>query len=293
MTSRFCRFAGPSRTTVVVIAGVFVWMGFNVGLAVAEDEKLPSAESLMDKFIELTGDKEAYAKIRNRVVVSNINDPNQNLQFEQTAYLAEPNMIYLTRHVPEFGEFVMATDGTNAWQSNVAQQVLLKDVQKERAIRDALFLPEFNWKKLYATVTCVGTEEIEGKACYKVEASPKEGKPDYLYFDQATGLKTKKKMTFDTLWGEVVSEELYDDYQEVDGIKLPHTTLVLQRDGQPIQVSIVSVEHNADIPKDRFEPPIEIKDQITAYEIESRGPAKTETVDSPPPAQNEDKPPEK
>ena len=57
-------------------------------------EKLPKAEALLDKYVEVTGGKAAYDKLNNRVSKLTFEIAAQGLKFAVTSYGARPNKLY-------------------------------------------------------------------------------------------------------------------------------------------------------------------------------------------------------
>jgi hypothetical protein len=206
------------------------------GPARAADEALPSGEAILDKYVEATGGKAAYAKLHNRVSKGFFEFVGMGIKADLTIYGAEPDNMY----------------------SLLEGEGLGKIEEKALALREAAFHGTVQWRKLYKKAECVGMETVNEKPCYKVVLTPNEGKPVTSYYDQKSNLLVKIEMTVVTPMGEIPFESYPGDYKRIDGILIPHKT-VIKVMGQERMITIESVEHNVDMPKDRFALPEDIQ----------------------------------
>jgi hypothetical protein len=88
--------------------------------------------------------------------------------------------------------------------------------------------------------------------------SPKEGKPVTQFYDKKSGLITKSMATRTTPMGDITAEIFLDDYRDEGGVLMPHK-LTNKVATQEFHITVQSVEVNAELPKDRFDLPDEIK----------------------------------
>lgn len=86
----------------------------------------------------------------------------------------------------------------------------LKKVSEESAP-----FPELNY--LNGGVTLEGVEEVNGKKAYKIKVSDEKTS----YYDMETGLKVQDVTTAEMQGQEVTSTIVFDNYQEVSGIRFP------------------------------------------------------------------------
>ncbi len=97
----------------------------------------------------------------------------------------------------------------------------------------------------------VGTEDIEGKAAYKIEV-PGEAVQAAYFYDVETGLKVKETTTI-TMNGQTQNQEIsFKDYQEVDGIKFP-SVKVSSMGPQMIESKLLEVILNGDVTEADFD----------------------------------------
>ena len=140
---------------------------------------------------------------------------------------------------------------------------VLKGEERAQSARASVFNMWLHWRELYNKAECVGREDVDDghvvHHCYKVVLTPKEGHPETYHFDQQTYLPTRVDLSVTT---ESTQRSRFADYKRVDGIRIPHKitkTLTEVGTRQTETVILDSVEHNADIPADRFALPEPIK----------------------------------
>lgn len=82
----------------------------------------------------------------------------------------------------------------------------------------------FNAPKLrqrYKSFATLGTDTIRGRNAIVVEATPETGRAERLSFDAATGVLLRRYVELETPMGVLPAHYEFDDWRDVDGIKLP------------------------------------------------------------------------
>ena len=222
-------------------------------------EKLPKAETILDKYVEVTGGKAAYAKLNNRVSKGTFEMAAQGIKADLTVYGARPNKLYTVLESDAFGKIEKGTDGKVAWELNMMTGPQLKEGDERTFfMREATFDTATQWRKLYKKVECVGLEPIDDQPCYKVILTPAEGAPATRFYDKQSGLLVKVEMSITTPMGTIPFESYVSDYKPVDGVLFPHKVRVLVM-GTERLITTQSIEHNVKMPKDRFKLPEDIQ----------------------------------
>ena len=227
------------------------------GTRLAADE-LPKAETILDKFIEATGGKAAYAKNHSEVSTGTMEFVGKGIKGNISSYRAEPDKSYTEIDIQGIGKVKEGSDGKVAWSLSAMQGPRIKDgEEKAGALQAARFNAELNWRDVYKAET-TGMEKVDGNDCYKVLLTPKEGVPMTRYYDKNSNLLVKMVMTVKNPMGEFPVESIVADYRKEGAILMPHK-VTQKAAGQEIAIVIERVTYNAEIPKDKFEPPDEIK----------------------------------
>jgi zinc protease len=216
---------------------------------------LPTAETVLNQYVEATGGKAAYKKLKNRVVTGTIEIPAANIKGKTKVMQAEPNKFAMVAELGPAGEVRRVCDGTNAWElSTLGGDRELAGDEKAAFLREADFYKDLHWKELNTKVECVGIEDLDGKPAYKIVLTPKSGKPTTEYYDKTSHLLVKKTSTTPSPMGDVQAEEFPTDYKAVDGVLFPFkiTQKVLT---QEVVMTLTEVKHNVELPADAFNRP--------------------------------------
>ena len=256
MKSRCVRISGVG-CQMVVLFGLLA--ACPVGLAQSED--LPKAETILDRFVEVTGGKAAHEKQKNRVAKGTLSVmvPGTKINGTITVYEAAPDKVYAVSELGAMGKSEEGVSDGVAWEKSTMQGARLKEGdEKATALRHAVFNSDLHWRKVYKKVKTIGIETVNGSSAYRLELTPESGKPDEAYFDKESGLQVKRVIKIPTPMGELPMEAAISDYRAVGGVKVPHK--VIQKVmTQEVTLEVEKIEINVKIPEDRFDPPEDVR----------------------------------
>jgi hypothetical protein len=261
---RWMELFGPSAVLVIV---VLVLGTLAISAALPAE---PTAATILDGYIEATGGLEAYDKIRNRVVESELVIEGAGITLTGTVYAARPNLTYTRFHSDMIGTTETGSDGTVVWEKNaMSGPQLVEGAQREFMLREGRLDKLTAWREAYpGGAELDGTVEVDGTECYKVVLNAGSGKPVVLYFHPESRLMVRQDITVETPMGEVPLESYISDYREVDGVLLPFKVRIAVA-GQTRVMTTTSVKHNVDLPEDRFTAPEDVLALITPAEVEA------------------------
>lgn len=220
---------------------------------------LPKAETLLEQYVEATGGRAAYEKLKNRVSAGTLEISGANIEGKIRITQAEPGKQLSVVELGPIGKTIQGTDGEVAWEvSALTGDRVLDGEELAEAKQRADFNSEIHWKERLTKAECVAVEDVDGKPAYKVVLTPKQGKPVTEWYDKASHLIVKQQVTTKGPMGELTVENFPSDYKKVDGILIPHksTQKVLT---QEIVIKMDEVKHNVDLPADTFQPPAAIQ----------------------------------
>ena len=249
-------------------AATVATLGF-VSLGFAGEARRPSAASILDRFIEVTGGKAAYDKIRNRVTTGRIVHVGMGFEDATISYAARPNKRYHRWNSEAMGVVENGTNGTIAWYLSDPTGAIIEDgAVREGTLHDSTFDGLARWREIYEKVEVVGDEIVDDQSCFVVTMKPHAAAPETWYFGKKSGLAVKatKSRLFTNM--PVIPFELrFSDYKRVDGILLPHSVRkVSVQCGTKREMLVVtdSIRHNVELSADRFDPPAAIKSAALA-----------------------------
>jgi len=219
---------------------------------------LPSADKLLQLSLERSGGALALAKAKNAVMTGTVEMAGHNITGPVELY-QDGSKSYTVIDLPGIGKVEEGFDGETAWEMNALQGARIKDGDEKAAIeRSSKISLLSSWHDYYKQGKTVGSEDVEGKPAWKVEMTPKEGKPETFYFDKNTMLLVRTTATIATPLGEIPVDALMGDYRVVDGIQTPFT-LTQKAMSQVIVMKFDKVQYNAPIAADRFDLPPAVK----------------------------------
>jgi len=225
-----------------------------VALFAADDVK---PEAILDKYVEVTGGRAAYEKIKTELATGTVEVMGMNGTL--TSYRAAPDQAYSVVDLSGLGKFEEGSNGQIAWAMDPMQGARIKEGnEKAAALRSAALYMETHWRDFYKDEKLAGSEDVGGKACYKLILTPNQGGPETRYYDKTSNLLVKVILPVTTPQGEMTAEMDFSDYRAEDGINTPHT-IEQKLPTADIVVKIQHVKHNVDIPAGRFDLPAEVK----------------------------------
>ena len=227
------------------------------GVLAAAD--LPKGETLMDKYIEVTGGKAAYSKMHSQMMTGTMEFPAMGLKGKLTIYAAEPDKQYFEVNFEGVGKMQEGSNGEIAWANSAMQGPRIKEGgEKAESLMRGKFNSELNWRDMYKTVETLALETVNGKQCYKILATPKSGNPKTLWYDKDSNLMVKMSAVTATPQGDIQSDTSVSDYRKEGDVLWPHK-MIVKAGPMEFRMTIDSVQQNPEIPKDRFEIPDEVK----------------------------------
>ncbi|MEO6588126.1 MAG: hypothetical protein ABIP06_02250 [Pyrinomonadaceae bacterium] len=192
----------------------------------APPAKLPTAKAVIDKYVEAIGGRKASEKFKTRLVKMNVEISPMGIKGTGEAYLAAPGKSYSKVNLSGIGELIEAYDGTTAWSVNPIQGNRDKTgIELAQAKLSSDFYRDINLDKLYPKMEVRGIEKVGDSETYVVAATPDGGlETETFYFDTKTGLLLRADATLVTPEGKMATKVFYEDYRDIDGIKMAFKT---------------------------------------------------------------------
>ena len=228
----------------------------SVSLTFAAD--MPSGESLLQRYIDRSGGAEAYAKAKNMSMSGTVEMAGRNISGTVTIF-EEGEKSYTAMDFPGIGKVEEGFDGEIAWEDSALEGPrILEGDEKAAAKRAATLALITSWREVYKDAHTAGEADVDGKPAWKVEMTPKEGKPETFFFDKASGLLVRISAVLATAMGDIATEATMSDFRSVDGILTPFA-ITEKAMSQNIVMRFDKIAYNAVIPRDRFEIPASVK----------------------------------
>ena len=217
------------------------------------------AEELIQKYVNAIGGQAAIDKIKSRMVtgtVSTASGLNGTYEMGQVA----PDKGYEIFVTPQI-TIRRALTASGAWEQTPQG---VRDVTGPEFARARALMQVFSYLKLkeqYTRLRTAGREKIGDRDAYVVLATRGENDTERLYFDVETGLLLRRTTYLRTIVGVIPEQTDFEDYRDVDGVKMPFTIRVSPVDaGNPYIVrKFTEIKLNVPVDETKFNKPAAAK----------------------------------
>lgn len=222
----------------------------------ATDTKaLPTADQIVDKYVQAIGGKAAIEKQTSRVSKGSFEIPAVGATGTAEIYEKAPDKNSATITIAGFGVVQEGYDGKTAWAQDPQSGLREKSGLEFAAAKlDGDFYKPIKLKQLYPKMAVKGKDKVGDKEVYVVEATPTEGSAETWYFDAQSGLLLRQDLERDGPQGKQAIQAFLEDYKEVDGMKIPFS--IRQVTPQfTLTIKIEDIKTNVPIDDAKFKKP--------------------------------------
>jgi outer membrane lipoprotein-sorting protein len=217
----------------------------------------PSAEQILDKYLQALGGAAQVAKLTSLVGKGTYTGFDTDFAKVPIDYYAKPGLRTTVVHTLA-GDNTTVYDGQQAWVAAVDKPVPLMpltggDLEGARVDAGLAFPAQIkqefkNWRSGFPAIT------VNDKPVQVIEGTTPGGSAIKLYFDKETGLLVRQVRYNNTIIGLTPSHVEYSDYRAVNGVKVPFHWTATWVDGQST-TDLSSVQANVPIDAARFTKP--------------------------------------
>jgi photosynthetic reaction center cytochrome c subunit len=181
---------------------------------------MPTADDILNKYIAALGGQAAIDKLKTRVMKGTYEAAN-GLTATYEVDQAAPDRFHVIFTTPQ-GTMERGFNGSAAWEKNPRG---VMDMPSEQLAQMKAIVGMFSDIKLKEQFTRMNVrkDKIDGRDVYVILATTADRKRERLYFDAETGLLLRRTTATQTPIGVIPQETNYEDYREVDGVKIPFT----------------------------------------------------------------------
>ena len=226
-------------------------LGFVLGLAfmpwaLAQNAAVPSAEAILDRFVEVTGGAAAYKSRTSEAATGTFGIPAAGLTGQLQTFL-KPGLLRTRIELPGVGVIESGVNDGVAWETHpVSGPRIVSGFAAAYAVANARPGVQAHWREQYSAVEATGIEDVKGEPAYRVVQTLGGAGSLTSFYSVGSGLLLKIALTT-----EVPVEVYFEEYSELKGILTP-TRLVQMAAGQRIVITVTSLEANVEIPAERF-----------------------------------------
>ena len=193
----------------------------------------PSADDILNKYVAAIGGQAAIDKIKSRVMkgsVANANGMTGTYEIGQIAPDKGYESIVTAR-----GGMERAVNGATGWERNQQGVRDLTGQQLSDLKLSMQLFRNFKLKEQYTSLRLGRKDKIGEREVYVLTGTTPDKKRERLFFDAETGLLLRRISYNETMIGIIPEQTDFEDYREVEGVKLPFLIRVSSVDvGNPI-----------------------------------------------------------
>lgn len=207
----------------------------------AREPGSPTPEEIIDKYIQAAGGKAAFEKLHSRVSRGRADMTSMGMSGSLELYEKAPNKFARLITVPGLGVMMRGTsEGASWWQDSLQGYIEFEGSSWFEGLREGYFNRTIDLKHLYPEWQFKGTEKVGEREAYVLQATTSV--LSRYYFDKQSGLLLRRGNTY------------YEDYREVDGVKLPFSVREDALPGFTFVYKITEIKHNVAIEDAKFAP---------------------------------------
>ena len=197
--------------------------------ATAPKETPPTADQILAKYTEALGGAAAIEKLKTRSMKGSWLTSN-GITLGYEVYQSSPDRIYTILNTPKQGVIERGSNGKIGWEKSTRGLRELEGVELFYLRRYPDLFRDIKLQGQFTRLSYGGKEQIDGKDVYVLRGMGVDGKGERLYFDAQTGLLVRRVTSTTTIVGLIPEQVDYEDYRDVDGMKLPFTIRVTSID---------------------------------------------------------------
>ncbi len=222
-------------------------------------DELPTVDVILNRHAEATGGKRAVENFKTQFVKGTLSahqlpsSPPEISPLE--IYMAAPNKMLASITTPK-GTLLQGYNGATGWMGNGKEARELSGASLVRLKRRADFYADWKLREQFARLRVAGKERINDHEAYVLTGRTVDSRLERLYFDTQTGLLLRRVAYTETIIGMIPEAMDFEDYREVDGVKIPFIRRSAQLDGfEASTLKFMEVKFNVPINDTKFNLP--------------------------------------
>jgi hypothetical protein len=214
---------------------------------------LPTADELLDKFVQALGGADVLQKISSRVEKGTLTGFGGR-QVPVEVFAKAPDKRLSVMHLP-MGDSVTAYDGRVGWLGNPGRPPReISGGELDGAKLDADFYFPLHVKQAFSQLRVERPEKVGEQETYLVLGTNPGQPPVRLYFSRQSGLLLRLVRYTETPLGRNPTQIDFADYRDADGIKVPFRW-TFARPGGRFTIQVDQVQQNVPIDDGKFAKP--------------------------------------
>jgi photosynthetic reaction center cytochrome c subunit len=182
----------------------------------------PTVEQIIERYIQALGGAQALMRVQTIEAKGSFQMPESGRSGTVIGYFKAPNKFALLLKSSDGEGVIRLFDGERGWERTVnpeagTQTRELRAMELQQLKLNSNILAVLKFRDLYSRLTLKGTQKLEDKDAYVIEAISLLGKPETLYFDVQSGFLSRKDFAEFSSRGERRAETYLEDYKAIPG----------------------------------------------------------------------------
>ena len=220
-----------------------------------------TVDELLAKSLDALGGEANWRRLKTRVATASLDMVNQGVKATATTWAKAPGkvanetkLIAVGKEIGTGWDYFDGTGGEESYSFAPATKYAGKRLDDVRLSAD--FHGMLDLRKKYKTIELKRMAKCGEEECYAVEFVPEKGNKFTEFYSTKTYLLLRREGVF-TLQG--MSTDLpynvrYEDYRDVDGVKLPFKVINSNAANGTVISTLISVKHNVSVDDKIFAP---------------------------------------
>ncbi|MGC1292813.1 MAG: hypothetical protein WA855_16160 [Candidatus Acidiferrales bacterium] len=222
--------------------------------------KLPTTSWVLDRYVAVTGGRDALLRHKSITVHGRFQVPAQKLDVETVSYSVGTKSLQKAV-LPGGKVYASGYDGQVAWDMDPAGKVTLYHGDVARSIaRDADMYYHLHVLDYFKKLDVVGVQAFDGNQCYVLKGVNNWNQPNEQFYDKDNGLLIG--YLFNTKWrgGPGDTTATFENYQDFGGVLMPAKTT--GRDATGVSIGLVTSVTYDDVDDSLFALPDAVKNAV-------------------------------
>ena len=213
---------------------------------------LPTADAVLANYARVTAGA-TTGRMPNRVMKGRIDVPGLSVGGKFAFWATTGGKSLTIMMTNQMGTVKQGFDGQSSWTA-------IENAPKAGSLPETSVLAIMDYFRdaklgdLYPKTKLLGKVKEGDREIYLVEATPRSGTTEKLYFDAETGLMVHRDFTRNSDRGPIQSEIYFSDWRTVDGFRLP-CSMTQTMGSLTLVITIDEIRHNEFIDEAIFRKP--------------------------------------
>lgn len=207
-----------------------------------------TAQSVIDKYIEVIGGAENIRSIEDRTTI--MRGTVQGINITIVSQLKLPDKFKQEIKAGGMDQFVYF-DGEKGVMLAAGNKIDITGAELEKLKYEATIPFMLMLDELNISTELTGVEEVDGKQAYRIEFTSPSGSKWSQYFDVESGFKLKEVKEISSPQATFNQETYFSDYKNIEGVSYPYS--IKQNVGmQSLEFRVSSIKINSGLSDDIF-----------------------------------------